>query len=77
MSKHVIVLGAGACGLAAAWELVERGHRVTVIERAPLVGGLAGCVEHEHLLCDKDNSTAALSRLNYLYSVRGQSQTAQ
>lgn len=46
MSKHVIVLGGGACGLAAAWELIERGHKVTVIERAPLVGGLAGCVEH-------------------------------
>lgn len=46
MGKHIIVLGAGACGLAAAWELVERGHKVTVIERLPIVGGLAGCVEH-------------------------------
>jgi 15-cis-phytoene desaturase len=37
--RHVIVVGAGLAGLAAAVELVETGCRVTVLERAPFVGG--------------------------------------
>ncbi len=38
---HVVVLGAGVCGLYAARVLVERGLRVTVLERGEVVGGLA------------------------------------
>ena len=40
--RHVAVIGAGFCGLAAAWELGRRGVRVTVLERDTEVGGLAG-----------------------------------
>jgi protoporphyrinogen oxidase len=39
--EHVVVLGAGPAGLAAAHELATRGVRVTVLERAPWVGGLS------------------------------------
>ena len=46
MSRHVVVLGGGACGLSAAWELAENGQKVTVIERGDQVGGLAGHVVH-------------------------------
>ncbi len=38
---RIAVLGAGPCGLAAAWDLSLAGHTVTVIEREPRVGGLA------------------------------------
>lgn len=31
-AKHVIIVGAGFAGLAAAWELIRRGYAVTVIE---------------------------------------------
>ncbi|WP_064605202.1 FAD-dependent oxidoreductase [Photobacterium sp. J15] len=39
-NKHIAVLGAGPAGLMAAWELVEAGYQVTVIERDDHVGGM-------------------------------------
>lgn len=39
---HVAVIGAGFCGLAAAYELGLRGIRATVLERDGEIGGLAG-----------------------------------
>ncbi len=41
MSRHVIVLGAGFAGLAAAVRLADAGARVTVLERRGLLGGRA------------------------------------
>lgn len=38
---HVVVLGAGLAGLASAFELTKAGHRVTILERDPVVGGMA------------------------------------
>ncbi len=41
MSKHVVVIGAGFGGLAAAIRLITRGFRVTLIEQRDQVGGRA------------------------------------
>ncbi len=41
----VIVIGAGSTGLAAACELANAGHPVTIIEAADAIGGLAGSFE--------------------------------
>ena len=34
---HVVVLGAGVVGVTTAYYLSERGHRVTVVDRADTV----------------------------------------
>ncbi|GLI64600.1 hypothetical protein VaNZ11_007907 [Volvox africanus] len=39
-SLRVVVIGAGAAGLAAARELRSEGHDVTVLEQSPYVGGV-------------------------------------
>ena len=39
--KQVVVIGAGPAGLTAAYELVKRGIRPVVLEKADKVGGLA------------------------------------
>lgn len=44
-TPHVIIIGAGFTGLAAAHRLVRSGVRVTVLEQDPEVGGLAGSFE--------------------------------
>jgi protoporphyrinogen oxidase len=44
-SPHVVVIGGGFAGLSAAWELVQRGIRVTLCEADEEVGGLAGSFE--------------------------------
>ncbi|HET6433163.1 NADPH-dependent 2,4-dienoyl-CoA reductase [Dyella sp.] len=38
-TKHIAVVGAGPAGLACASTLAERGHRVTLIDRASRIGG--------------------------------------
>lgn len=42
---NVVVLGGGACGMTAAWELAVSGAHVTVIERESRPGGLCGTHE--------------------------------
>ncbi len=40
--KKIAIIGAGFTGLTAAYELAKKGFAVTVIERGPSIGGLAG-----------------------------------
>jgi D-amino-acid dehydrogenase len=54
MSRRVVILGGGVIGLSAAAECARRGHRVTVIERAPEQRGAsfgnAGMVVPSHFI---------------------------
>lgn len=42
---RVLVVGAGPAGLWAGWRAAMAGHQVTVVERAPQVGGMAASIE--------------------------------
>ena len=44
----VAIIGAGAAGLSAAYDLTRAGHAVTIYEAAPTVGGLAGGFKAPH-----------------------------
>ncbi|MDT0309242.1 phytoene desaturase family protein [Streptomyces sp. DSM 44917] len=44
-TDHVVVVGAGLAGLSAALHLLGAGRRVTLLEREPSPGGLAGRLE--------------------------------
>lgn len=45
LRADVAVLGAGPAGLAAAWWAARAGRSVVVVERAPVVGGMAASFE--------------------------------
>src|SRR6266849_7297120 len=65
---RIVVLGAGAMGLAASRYALARGHDVTLIEAAPEAGGMAahfdfGGISIErfyHFVCKSDEPTFAL-----------------
>jgi glycine/D-amino acid oxidase-like deaminating enzyme len=48
-----IVVGAGICGAAAAFELAERGLDVLLLDRGAVAGGTTGLGEGNVLVCDK------------------------
>lgn len=63
--SRVIVIGAGAMGLAAAYHALKRGHQVTLLEAAPEAGGMAAHFDlgglsierYYHFVCKADRST--------------------
>ncbi len=66
------IVGAGAAGLSAAYDLVNAGHSVTVYESAPFIGGQASTIEvgggrlergYHHLFT---NDTAIIDLMNEL-----------
>jgi len=67
---RVVILGAGAMGLAAAWQAATDGHQVTVLEAAPEAGGMAAHFDLDglsierfyHFVCKSDEATFALLR---------------
>jgi protoporphyrinogen oxidase len=67
---RVVVIGAGAMGLAAAYHAAKAGHTVEVLETAPEPGGMAAHFDFDglsierfyHFVCKSDESTFELMR---------------
>ena len=61
--ERVVILGGGACGLSAAWELSRNGKNVVVIEAESSLGGLCRTIRYKgfnfdlggHRLISKNN----------------------
>jgi len=66
--SRVVVIGAGAMGLAAAYRATKDGHEVDLIEAAPEAGGMAGHFDFDgisierfyHFVCRSDHPTFTL-----------------
>ena len=56
---NIAIIGAGPAGLAAAYDLTKAGHRVTLFEGAPNVGGLAAGFKAPHWEWTLDINTRA------------------
>jgi protoporphyrinogen oxidase len=65
---RIVVVGAGAMGLAAGYHALKRGHQVTVLEAAPEPGGMAAHFDlgglsierYYHFICKSDRPTFEL-----------------
>jgi protoporphyrinogen oxidase len=65
---RVVVIGAGAMGLAAGYRAAKNGHQVTVLEASPEPGGMAGHFDFDgisleryyHFCCLSDHPTFEL-----------------
>lgn len=55
--SDAIVVGAGLTGLACAYELQRRGHRVHVLESGPRIGGVVGTFETGGFLFERGPNT--------------------
>ncbi len=51
-SKSIAIVGGGITGLAAAWTLHRAGHRVTVLEKSPRIGGLVATTQRDGWLIE-------------------------
>lgn len=61
--SHVVVVGAGLAGLAAACHLVGDGHRVTVLEREDVPGGRAGRLTRDGFTFDTGPTVLTMPEL--------------
>jgi protoporphyrinogen oxidase len=67
---RVVVIGAGAMGLAAAYRAAKNGHEVDLLEAAPEPGGMAGHFDFDgvsmerfyHFVCKSDTPTFDLMK---------------
>ena len=52
MKNKAIILGSGPTGLITAWKLLEKGWKVTIIEKNSIVGGLCRSWKDDGFILD-------------------------
>ena len=76
---NVGIIGGGAAGLAAAYEMSKQGHRVAVYERAPFLGGQASTFDvggaplergYHHLFTSDTDMVELVEELGLGYQMR-------
>ena len=76
---RAVVIGGGPAGIRAAHHLVKRGAQVTLLESAPILGGLASSFEldglrierYYHFVCrGDDHLVAALAEIGLSHKLR-------
>ena len=70
--KHVVILGAGIAGMAAAWELSRAGYRCTLLEATGRAGGRSFTVRGGDVLEETDSrQRAGFGGEDHLYANMG------
>lgn len=74
MGKNIVIVGAGVSGLASAALLSAQGHRVSVLEKNPQVGGRAGLWESKGFKFDTGPSWYLMPEVfEHFYELMGTS----
>src|SRR5437660_9711838 len=77
-SDHVVVVGAGLAGLAAALHLAGRGRAVTVVERQPWPGGRAGRLDIDGYRIDTGPTVLTMTDIiDETFAAAGQSRSGR
>jgi glycine/D-amino acid oxidase-like deaminating enzyme/nitrite reductase/ring-hydroxylating ferredoxin subunit len=77
LSCDTVIVGAGIAGLSVAYELAEAGHKVVVLDRGPIPGGMtARTTAHLAPICDDGLSALKKMRGATAAAVFQESQTA-
>lgn len=50
MGMNIVIVGGGIDGLASAWQLTKRGHKVTLLEQGPIPNPLAASGDHHRII---------------------------
>ena len=62
-SRPILVIGAGPAGLEAARGAAELGHRVVLVEKAPVLGGAPIVTPYAALTPDMEDAETAMQRM--------------
>lgn len=71
-SPHILIFGAGPCGLCAAWKLLQEGNcQVTLIEKEQRVGGLCATYKQDGYSFDLGGHRFISSNTRLIKEIKG------
>ena len=67
--NRITIIGGGIAGISAAIHLIEKGHKVSVIEAKNFIGGRAGSIKSEETFIDIGQHVFLSSYKNFLHVI--------